>query len=169
MMKNSVTILLSILLVSCFSTHRFKRDNDGFPIIDMSLFTLDKKMNLDNSRFLDTTALYVELVSKFSSDYIKENPMILMFHNDGFFVERSKKYFFNFIEEEEKYPGYYKGRFSLEENKIKMESFYPSTDGKTNRYKKVISDGEIHGDTISIEIFKSQHKYIKRSYEDVFK
>lgn len=47
-----------------------------------------------------------------------------------------------------------------------MESFYPSTGGKTNYYVRKIIYGKIINDTIIFE--HEKNIYIKNNYSDVF-
>jgi hypothetical protein len=50
-----------------------------------------------------------------------------------------------------------------------MESFYPISGGKTNRYSKVISKGIIKNDTIYIDFFGTPYKFVKKNYNQIFK
>lgn len=120
-------------------------------------------MNIEDSKKIDTTALYVRL------DVIhSDNPEILIFHNDGFYESQRKKFFRKFEKNRKKNSVYYGGKFLIEKEYIKMESFYPSREGKTNWYIKEISTGIIQNDTIRITIFDIEHIYVKKKYGEVF-
>ena len=74
-----------------------------------------------------------------------------------------KKFFRKFEKNRKENSVYYGGKFLIEKEYIKMESFYPSREGKTNWYIKEISTGIIQNDTIRITIFDIEHIYVKKS------
>ena len=75
-------------------------------------------MSKENIMILDTTSLYVEFFSEESDKSEKENPEILIFHNDGYFESQSKKYFNKFKEDRNKKSIYYGGKFILNSNPL---------------------------------------------------
>lgn len=76
--------------------------------------------------------------------------------------------FYFFDKKRNKKSVFYEDKYKLEANTIYLESFYPSSGGKTNRYSKVISKGVIKNDTIFIEFFGTPHKYVKKTYSQIF-
>lgn len=161
---NKIMILLILFMYSsCSGQHFFKKDKYGEPIVDLNLYTLNKQMSAEDKKIIDTAGLYVE----YTKDNIY-NPQIMIFHSDGFYELRSKKYFNKFRDQRFRNSVYYGGKFILEQNKIKIESFYPSKEGKTNYYIREISEGIIENDTIKIIIFDKEKLFVKKSYKDIF-
>lgn len=148
---------------SCSGQYFIKKDKSGEPIVSLNLYSLNKKMNIEDSKKIDTTALYVRLDAIHS-----DNPEILIFHNDGFYELQGKKFFRKFEKDRKKNSVYYGGKFLIEKGYIKMESFYPLRGDKTNWYTREISIGVIQDDTIRITIFNTEHVYVKKKYEEVF-
>lgn len=64
------------------------------PIVEDKLYLLNKTMSFENSKIIDTTSLYIEQ-GKNKSMLEIENPFIIIFHNNGMYELRSKKYFQN--------------------------------------------------------------------------
>lgn len=162
--KKILVFSILILSLSCQKIYYFKNPEK----IDLNFYTLPSP-ELSQSLFpIDSSALYLEVIED-NNDYLrKSNPSILKFHNDGFFEERSKKFYHNF-EWRDKHSIYYGGKFVVyENNEIKIEAFYPSSESQTNRFVKETSSGTIKGDTIIINIFNSNVKYVKTTYDEVF-
>lgn len=158
-----VMFLTLFMYYSCLGQHFFAKDKYGEPILDVNLYTLNKHMSTEDKKIIDTTSLYVE----YTKDSIF-NPQIMIFHSDGFYELTSKKYFNKFRHKRFRNSAYYGGKFILDQNRVKIESFYPSKEGKTNYYKREISEGIIENDTVKIVIFDKEKRFIKKSYKDIF-
>lgn len=164
--KKIIVLMCLTLFTSCFGYFYVKNDKNGEPIIDKKSYTLNSMMTKDNLKLIDTTSYYLELVDAlYSKD---DNPSILIFHNDGTFEIKSKKYFNNFKKKRTKQSVFYGGRFVLHNNELKIESFYPSSGGKTNYYEKKISTGVVKNDTIILIVFNNKQLYVKKSYNEIF-
>ncbi|WP_291135323.1 hypothetical protein [Flavobacterium sp. UBA7663] len=128
------------------------------------MYSLNKKISDDGFKVLDTNSYYIETFEGIDSNESQRfNPMIYKFHSDGYFKEDSYLYFGNFDKVRSKNSIYYGGRYFIEGQKIFMESFYSFKGSKTNRYSKVISKGTIKNDTINIDFFGTNHKFVKKN------
>ncbi|MGN7812453.1 hypothetical protein [Flavobacterium sp. 22076] len=154
--KKIMMLMFLIQFTSCVNYYNLKKDINGEVIVNNELFVFNKKMTEENSKVIDTNHYYVELVDDL---YLNINPDILIFHNDGTFELRSKEYFWN---KKNKNSVYYGGKFLLEGNILKIESFYPSSGGRTNYFVKKISKGTIKNDTIMLTVFNDKQIYIKQ-------
>ena len=147
---------------------KFETNREGEPILNPELYTLNKKLTNENFKVIDTNSYYIETFQGLDSNEGKRsNPMIFRFHSDGYFKKDSYLHFGKFDKERNKKSAYYGGKYRLEDNIIFMESFYP-TSAKSNRFVKVISKGIIKNDTIIIDFFETTHKYVKKSYNQIF-
>lgn len=166
MVKRLICVLIIFLsMESCFNYYYIKEDEDKERILNPGLFSFNQKMSLENSKIIDTTCLYLQLLPYNSSISEKENSGIMIFHNDGTYESRSKKYF-NISYK--KSSVYYGGKFILDGNTLEIQSFYPSSGGKTNYFDRVICQGKINNDTVVIKIFNHNRVFLKKRYEDVF-
>jgi len=167
MVNKIIIILLLIVLSACMTKYHIKNDENGEPILKENSYSFNQKMSLNASKLVDTTVVYIELLSEKALKNNNNNFDILIFHNDGYFERTSKKYFRKF--KRNKNAVYYGGKFSIEGNKIFFEEFYPAKEGRTQNYVKEISEGYINNDTIFITVFGNQHKYVKKKYSEVFR
>lgn len=167
--KKFLILLLSILFSSCMNYYLIKKGTNGEPNVDMNLYSFNKKMSKENTLIIDTTSIYLEIVSDVESQEKKDNPEIILFHNDGFYERKSKKYFYESFSNRKKESVYYGGKFILDHNNLKLEKFYPSSGGKTNYYVKEVSEGSVRNDSVFLTIFRAKYIYIKKSFNDVFK
>lgn len=168
--KKILLCSLSILNLSCHKTYKYTNEQKGEIIIDLDSYTLPSTFVTSKTiSIIDTTALYLQLFDKDANNSERENPEILKFHSDGFFENRSKKYYHEF-EGRKKNSLYYGGKYIIYgNNEIKIEKFYPSKQGKTNQYIKEISNGIIKGDTIVLNIFNIEKKFIKTTFDEIFR
>jgi hypothetical protein len=147
----------------------FESNADGEPILNLEVYTLNKKLTSENFKVIDTTSLYIETSQETDSNVDQvANPIIFKFHKDGYFKVDSYLYFGKFDKERIKKSVYYGGKYALEGNIIFMESFYPIRGGKTNKYFKVIDKGFIRNDTIFIAFFGTTYKYVKKNRSQIF-
>ncbi len=167
--KKFLVFSFIMLLSSCMNYYHIKKGINGESNVDLNLYSFNKKMSKENTLIIDTTSIYLEIVSDVESLEKKDNPEIILFHNDGFYESKSKKYFYASFINRKKESVYYGGKFILDHNNLKLESFYPSTGGKTNYYVKEISEGSVRNDSIFLTIFSYKHIYVKKSFNEVFK
>ncbi len=170
MIAKYVPFFLLFFFNSCVQpSFKFETNKEGEPILKPELYTLDKKLTDENFKVIDTNLYYIETFQGLdSNEGQRANPMIYKFHSDGYFKEDSYLHFGEFDKERNKNSVYYGGKYKLEGNIIFMESFYPTSGSKSNRYSKVISKGVVKNDTIIIDFFGTIHKYVKKSYNQIF-
>ncbi|QHI38240.1 hypothetical protein IMCC3317_36290 [Kordia antarctica] len=166
MVNKTTIVVLLIVLTSCVTKYHIENDENGEPIVNKNNYSFNQKMTLDSSDLIDTTSIYIELLSEKTLKSNNNNFDILIFHNDGYFEKTSKKYFRKF--KRNKNSVYYGGKFFADGDKIFIEEFYPAKEGKTNYYIKEISEGQINKDTVYITVFGSQHKYVRKDYSEIF-
>jgi len=75
------------------------------------------------------------------------NPMVLEFHNDGYFKVSSVKYYNRFCYRT-KETIWYGGKYKIYGDTIELEQFIPSTGRKTKIFRRLIKKGRIDGDKI---------------------
>ena len=111
-------------------------------------YSFNEKLNSENQEKIDTTAYYIQV---FERRYYNEgeisNPMVLQFHNDGYYKKSSLKYYKNFPNRT-KESIWYGGKYRISENNIELEMFATSQGGKTKFYEKIFIKGRIEGDKI---------------------
>jgi hypothetical protein len=164
-------ILVAIFCNSCvYPSYKFRKNADGEPILDSDSYTFNEDLTVEDFIVIDTTSYYIETFQGLdSNDGQRANPRIYKFLKDGYYKEDSYLYFRKFDKERNKKSVYYGGKYKLDNNIIFMESFYPISGGKTNRYSKIISKGIIKNDTIYIDFFGTPHKFVKKNYNQIFK
>ena len=141
---------------------------NGEPILPVNAYTFKTNLSANDFKKIDTTSLYIEIFKiETSNDMQRANPSILRFHNDGYYKEDSYLYFGKFDKERNKKSAYYGGKYYLQDNKISIESFYP-TRPKSKTLFQQISYGRVSGDTIVLKIFNSEHRYLRKSFNQVF-
>jgi len=156
--------ILLLFLGSC--SQKLHKNANGEPIIPPGSYTFKKKMTAEDSKLIDTTALYVQVFDKDANESERSNPKIIIFESDGFYKISSVKFHGKYTRSRESV--YYGGKFYLEGNTLFTEAFYPIGDA-TNRYSKEISKGVVNGDTVSIVTFGNELKYVRKDYAEVFK
>ena len=159
------------ILFCCSCVHpsyKFEVNSDGEPILDRSLYTFNKPLNENDFKTIDTAAYYIETFAGLdSNEDQRANPRIYKFHKDGYFKKTSYMYFNRFDKVRGKNSVYYGGRYYTDKNVIFMESFFVI--GPTSkRFSKVISKGVIENDTIIIDFFGTTHKYVGKTYSEIF-
>lgn len=163
-------LFVYILCNSCvYPSYKFEENKDGEPILTADSYTLNEELTIENFKVIDTSSYYIETFQGLdSNEEQRANPRIYKFHKDGYYKEDSYLYFGKFDKERNKKSVYYGGKYKLKEDTIYLESFYPISGGKTNRYSKVINKGVIKNDTIYIDFFGTPHKYVKKKYKQIF-
>ena len=161
-------VFIVSILTSCFNRSFIKKDINGEPTVEDISYSINYKMEIKDAKVIDTTALYLELFSSDANQSEKENPEILIFHNNGYFEKRSKKFFSNFEKIRTKKSVYYGGKFQLTNKELIIEEFYPTSGSKTNYYDKLKTYGIIKKDTVIIIFFNREYKYVKKRKEDIF-
>jgi hypothetical protein len=124
-------------------------DNNNEPILGKNMqYSIIEKPSESNIKKIDTSVYYVQI---FEGRYYNEdemnNPMVLKFHNDGYFKHSSVKYY-NRFSYRTKNTIWYGGKYWIYENKIELESFAPSKGGKTKVYGKLFETGRFENDKI---------------------
>lgn len=169
--KSFSFLFVTILFNSCvYPSYKFEKNADGEPILESNSYTFNELITVENLKLIDTSSYYVETFQGLdSNEGQRANPSIYKFYTDGYFKKTSYMHFNKFDKERKKESAYYGGKYKLDGNIIFMESFYPISGGKTNRYSKVISKGIIKNDTIYMDFFGSPHKFVKKNYNQIFK
>jgi|SRR5690554_712730 len=163
MLKKHLTLLLiSLFLTSCIGYKKVAFDDNNEPILTEKMkYKITQIPNEKDLTKIDTSAYYVQVFEgRYYNDNEKENPMVLIFHNDGYFKKTSILYD-SIFEYRNKNSAFYGGKYRITENKIELEGFYPSHGGKTNYYVRLKTIGNIEGDRIII--YDKQH--IQTIYE----
>ena len=142
------TIVFIFLLVSC-NAYVVEYDKNDEPILGKNMqYNIVEKPNMEDLKKIDTTAYYVQI---FEGRYYNEdeisNPMVLEFHNDGYYKDSSVKYYDRFSYRT-KETIWYGGKYKIYNNQIEFESFAPSRGGKTKVFVRLIQKGRIDGDKI---------------------
>jgi hypothetical protein len=165
--KRMFTLSLTILMSSCLNYY-VKKNTNKETNIDLKLYSFSKKLSIEDNKLIDTSAIYLEINTNTGVNNFDYNPEIILFHNDGFFESKSKKYFHSSINKRKKNSVYYGGKFILQKNDLMIESFYPSSGSNTNYFIKEISKGKVINDSIVLTIFGVKKIYLKKKYRDVF-
>ena len=113
---------------------------------------------------IDTSAYYIQIFEgRFYNEQEKKNPMILMFHNDGYF--RNTSVLYPKANDIPKNSINYGGKFKITDNLIELEKFYPSRGGRTNYYLRKVRSGKIEGDKIIFDDGFSLLSIYEKRYE----
>ena len=120
----------------------------------------------DDFNKIDTTAYYIQVFEgRYYNETEKENPQIIIFHNDGFFKKEILSTFKKNDLHRNRNSIYYGGKYRIKGNIIELEEFFPSTGGKTNYYVRNISKGKIDSNKIffgnekqSVTVFERKQK-----------
>jgi hypothetical protein len=141
-------IILIILLISC-NAHVVEYDKNDEPIHGKNMqYNISEKPNFEDLKKIDTTAYYVQIFEgRYYNDGEISNPMVLEFHNDGYFKESSIKYYERFSYRT-KETIWYGGKYKIYDNNIELESFAPSRGSKTKVYARLIIKGRFDGNKI---------------------
>lgn len=164
-------LFIIYLFNSCAcSGYRFQKNSDGEPILDSDSYTFKEGLKEENFIIIDTSSYYIQTFDESDSNEMQRaNPRIYKFHKDGYYKIDSYLYFGKFDKQRDKRSVFYGGKFKLVNNVIFLESFYPLRGSKTNRYSKVISKGIIKNDTIYINFFGTDYKFVKKNFNQIFK
>ena len=140
--------LLLFFLLGCKS-YIVEYDKNGEPKLGKNMnYIFTEKPSVENLKKIDTTAYYIQI---FEGRYYNENeiknPMVLEFHNDGFYKDSSLKYYKNFSYRT-KETIWYGGKYKISGNTIELESFAPSNGSKTKIYIRTFLKGRIVNDKI---------------------
>ncbi len=169
MKKFLIVIFVVFQILSCsVNVYKLDKNAQGITLVPVDGYTLNNRLSDLGSAGIDTTSLYVQIfeLSKSNEDE-RRNPRIYEFHNDGFYKINGLKYFFKFDSVQNKKSAYY-GRYEVSGHNIKMEQFYPAS-GSTDRYfNRVVSYGTIVNDTLTMNFFKTEKRYVRRTWKEVF-
>ena len=120
--------------------YNIDKDIYGEPILnEKARYSFTEKPSNKDLLKIDTTAYYIE-VSKYNNHV--ENPLILNFHNDGYFKRNSLKYYGNFDKKRHKNSVHYGGKYKIINSEIFFESFLPAS-SLNKRYIKKIVKGKL--------------------------
>ena len=157
MKRYLILLILSLFLYGCIGYHRIPKDNNGEPVLNEKVnYKFTKIPNEEDLTKIDTSAYYVQVFEgRYYNIDEKMNPIVLIFHNDGYFkrtIILSDSKFTDLdnsqINERNKNSVHYGGKYRITGNLIELEVFYPSQGGKTNYYSRNIIKGNIVGDRI---------------------
>lgn len=142
-------IIVSLILFSCAGYLKIPNDENGEPILNEKVnYTFTSIPNSEAMVKVDTCAYYVQIFEgRYYNKTEKENPKVLIFHNDGFFKKTSVKNFSE-LEEQNKNSVNYGGKFQIKEKVIELEEFSPSKGGETKFYTRNIRRGLIERNKI---------------------
>ena len=145
-----IIIFLSILFsfFGCLQLYKIENNRYGEPILnDKAKYTFNEFLSEENSKKIDTTAYYIQVFEgRYYNENEKNNPGIIIFHNDGFFKRESVKYFGRWNKVRGKNSVYYGGKYKIIGNKILFESFGRYSEMK--RFYKRIYEARIEGNKI---------------------
>ncbi|MFV0531378.1 MAG: hypothetical protein ACK5MD_08055 [Flavobacteriales bacterium] len=141
--------ILSTILIGCIGYYKIPKNENGERILnDKVQYKFKSIPSKEDLIKIDTSAYYVQIFEgRYYNEQEKKNPMILIFHNDGYFKNTSVLYHSEF-NKRPKNSIYYGGKFKLTDNLIELEKFYPSRGGSTNYYSRNIRRGKIEDDRI---------------------
>jgi hypothetical protein len=153
MFKKYILFTIIILTLIGCGFVRLQKNEFNEPTLNEKIkYNFTEIPNKDDFQRIDTNSFYVQIFEgRYYNETEKENPQIIVFHNDGFFKKESLLYFGKFDKHRTKKSIYYGGRFRIKENIIEFEEFYPSSGEKTNYYKRNISKAKIEGLKIIFE------------------
>lgn len=149
-MKKMVLISVLFSLFACGQKiYKLKKNEHGEPQLnDRAKYTFTKTPTAEDLAKIDTAAFYIQVFERrYYNEDEKRNPMILIFHNDGFVKKESLLYFGKFDKVRTKNSIYYGGRYEMNGNDIEIESFVSSPDAG-NWYHTFIQKGKLEGDKI---------------------
>ena len=138
--------IISLTLVCCVGYYKIPNNEDGEPILnEKTNYSFTHIPNNEDLTKIDTSAYYVQIFEgRFYNDSEKQNPSVIIFHNDGYFKSTSVKYYLKLsLAKRTKNSIYYGGKYQIENNIIELERFLPSKGGKTKYYSRNISKGNI--------------------------
>ena len=159
-----ILLILSLFITGCIGYYRIPKDINGEPILNEKVnYKFTKIPNESDLTKIDTSAYYVQVFEgRYYNEDEKKNPMVMIFHSDGYFKQTSILYN-SILNDRNKNSVYYGGKYRITENLIELEKFYPSQGGKTNYYSRNIEKGKIVGDKIifddgfsSLSIYKKK-------------
>ncbi|MRM86184.1 hypothetical protein LEQ04_03265 [Riemerella anatipestifer] len=128
--------------------YKLNRDEYGQYILnDKTRYTFTEIPTIEGLKKIDTTAFYVQIFEgRYYNEDEKRNPLILIFHNDGFVRSQSLLYFGKFDEIANRNTLHY-GRYRIIGNNIEIERFVSSPD-TGDWHHKYIKKGRLEGDKI---------------------
>lgn len=143
--KISVVLCFVLLFLGCY--HYIPESGNR----DLSKeYTIQENPTTEAFKKIDTTAYYVQFfVGRYYNESEKEDPMVYVFHNDGYFKSTSVNNF-EYSKKFEKNGIHYGGKYKLTGDKLTLEKFYPSQGGKTSYYKRNTSKAIVSDDIITI-------------------
>lgn len=150
-------IIPVIFLISC-NSHVVEFDKNIEPILGKNMqYNITEKPNFENFKIIDTTCYYVQIFEgRYYNDGETSNPMVIQFHNDGYYKKSSIKYYNRFSYRTKKNISY-GGKYKIYGNNIELESFAPSRGSKTKVYCRLIMRGRFNGDKIIFDDKKTIH------------
>lgn len=168
--KYFIASISILFFISCaHPSYKIEANKDGEPLLNPLLYTLNEKLTDEDFKIIDTLSFYIESFEGLdSNEDQRANPVIYKFHANGYFKQDSFLYYGKFDKVRTKNSAYYGGKYDINGNTIIFESFYPISGNNERKFSKVISRGVIEKDTIIIDFFGTTHKYIRKSYSEIF-
>ena len=156
-------ISISLIFTNCEpKLYKIYKDENGEPILnENSKYTFNYILTDFDSKKIDTTANYIQIFQN-KYELSDPNPMIIKFHNDGYFKTQSLKYYGKFDAKRKKNSVYYGGKYKISGNIIETERFLPGSPITRNTFHKSIKIGEIMGDTIKFKYKNYSDIYVKQ-------
>ena len=163
MNKYLLIIVLLLTQVSCIGYYKLSNNQGGEPIlnkrVNYKFIYIPKGKDLIK---IDTSAYYVQ---KFEGRYYnegeKQNPQVLLFHNDGFFKSTFVKHLLE-AKNRKKNSVYYGGKYRISNNSVELEQFYPMHGGKTKYYSRNITKGVLKENKIIFDDGQSLMKVFEK-------
>lgn len=147
---------LTVAVLTSCNTYKVNYDKNGEPVLGKNMhFSFDERPSTESLIKLDTSAYYVQIFEgRNYNDEEVSNPIVLVFHNDGYYKRSSLKHY----EKDSlraKDAIWYGGKYRISGKEIELESFAPSKGGKTKQYVRLILKGRIDGDRIILNETKN--------------
>lgn len=146
-------LVFIIILVGC--SYKIDKSNTGEPILGKKMsYKSTKVPTFESFAKIDTTAFYIQVFERrYYNDTEKQNPAVLIFHNDGFFEEtlvngynKNKQINRNSL---------HLGKYRINGDILQTEQFVPSRGGKTKYWDRLNRKAQIAHDKIIFD--KTNH------------
>tara|TARA_Y100001934_G_C11871029_1_gene548631 strand:- start:74 stop:523 length:450 start_codon:yes stop_codon:yes gene_type:complete len=142
--------------------YKIKENENGELLINKKAnYSFNKIPDTNDLKLIDTSAIYVQIPQgRFYNEDEKKYFNVLKFHSDGFY----KKEFLDITTKTRtKESILYGGKWRIENNLLELQSFYPSSGGKTNYYHRLVSKAIIKNGKLYFSIGPLDHSvYEKR-------
>jgi len=147
--RSCALLILFTILTSCIGYYRIPQNENGERLLNENVqYTFTSEPSETDLTKIDTSAYYVQVFEgRYYNEHEIENPMVFIFHNDGYFKYTSVLKYLSSLDIPKNSINY-GGKFKLTDSIIELEKFYPSRGGGTNYYSRKIRTGRIEGNRI---------------------